>query len=68
MIELKIKCESVEEARVYLNAQQYHNLISDLCMSICNAQKHGTDADLISVANRFYPDLWSAVNNSEGAY
>lgn len=68
MIELKIKCESVEEARVYLNGPQYHNLISDLCMSIRNAQKHGTENDLIRIVASFYPDLASAVNNSEGPY
>ena len=68
MIELKIKCESLEEARVYLNAQQYHNLISDLCMSIRNAQKHGTEHELIRIVNGFYPDLAKAMDNSEGAY
>jgi hypothetical protein len=68
MIELKIKCESVEEARVYLNGPQYHNLISDLHQSIRNAQKHGTEHDLIRVISSFYPDLAKAMDNSEGAY
>ena len=68
MIKLEIQCESPEEARIYLNAPQYHNLISDLCMSIRNAQKHGNETDFVMLANSFYPDLFKAMDNSEGAY
>jgi hypothetical protein len=68
MLELKIQCESADEARVYLNAHQYHNLLSDLMTAFRNAQKHGTDADVVRVVTNFYPDICNAVDNSTGAY
>jgi len=68
MIKLEISCESADEARVYLNAAQYHNLISDMCQAFRNAQKHGTDADVLQVVANFYPDLCTATENSTGAY
>jgi hypothetical protein len=68
MLELKIQCDSADEARVYLNAHQYHNLLSDLMTAFRNAQKHGTDSDVLRVVANFYPDLCNAVDNSTGAY
>jgi hypothetical protein len=68
MLELNIKCESLEEARVYLNAQQYLNLISDLCAELRNARKHGTDETVVKVVDNFMTDLMAAVDNSDGAY
>jgi hypothetical protein len=68
MLELNIKCESLEEARVYLNAHQYLNLISDLCAELRNARKHGTDETVVKVVDNFMSDLMQAVDNSEGAY
>lgn len=68
MLKLEIACESHDEARVYLNAHQYHNLLSDLMNAIRSAQKHGSDKDLLFQINHFYPDICKAVDNSMGAY
>jgi len=68
MLELKIKCESPEEARVYLNALQYHSLISDMYIGLRNARKQGTDADVVMFVDNYMDDLYKAIENSEGAY
>ena len=68
MLELNIKCESLEEARVYLNAPQYHNLISDMYSGLRSARKHGTDADVIMFVDNCLDGLYKAVENSGGAY
>lgn len=68
MLELNIKCESIDEARVYLNAQQYLNLIDDFYNALRSARKHGTDQDVIKVVAQFYPEMCSAIDNSTGAY
>jgi hypothetical protein len=68
MLELKIKCESPEEARVYLNAHQYLNLLSDFYAAVRNAKKHGTDQDVLKTVDMFEHDFISAIDNSEGAY
>jgi hypothetical protein len=68
MLELKINCESHDEARVYLNAHQYLNLISDLYAALRNARKHGTDEDVLRITDSYMPDLCQAIDNSEGAY
>lgn len=68
MLELKICCESPEEARVYLNAHQYHNLISDMYAGLRNARKHGTDADVVMFVDNYLDDLYKAIENSQGAY
>ena len=68
MITLTLNCESNDEARVYLNAPQYHNLLSDLYAALRSAQKHGTTVNLLQTVNRFMPELANAVDNSQGAY
>jgi hypothetical protein len=68
MLELNIKCESLEEARVYLNATNYVSLLQDLHTALRNAYKHGTDEDVLKLVENFYPDIISAVDHSEGAY
>ncbi len=68
MLELKIQCESAEEARVYLNAQQYLNLIDDLYNALRSARKHGEDSDVIGIVDNFMPELCNAIDNSGGAY
>ncbi len=67
MLQLKINCDSTEEARVYLNAQQYLNLISDLTEALRQATKHGTDASVLRVVENFMPDLLNA-SNTDGPY
>jgi hypothetical protein len=68
MLELNIKCESVEQAQMYLNGPQYHNLISDLYQSLHSAQKHGTEQDVLQAVKIFYPDLCKAFDHHQGAY
>lgn len=68
MLELNIKCESLEEARVVLNAQQYLALIDDFYSALHRARKHGEDADVLKAVEQFYPDMCSAIDNSTGAY
>ena len=68
MLELNIKCESLEEARVYLNANNYVSLLQDLHTNLRQAYKHGTDADVLKVVENFYPDIITAIDHSEGAY
>jgi hypothetical protein len=68
MITLTINCENEDQARVYLNALQYHNLIGDLYQALRSAEKHGTEADVLKVVKNFKPDLIKAIDNHEGAY
>ena len=68
MLELNIKCESPEEARIYLNAPQYLALLQDLRESLRGAYKHGEDSDVLKAVECFYPDIISACDHSEGAY
>jgi hypothetical protein len=68
MLELNIKCESAEDARIYLNAPQYLALLQDLRESLRGAYKHGGDSDVLKAVENFYPDIISACDHSEGAY
>lgn len=68
MLELNLKCESIEEARVYLNAPQYLALIDDFFNALRSARKHGTDADVLKTVEQFYPEMCNAIDNSTGAY
>ena len=68
MLELNIKCESHDEARVYLNAHQYLNLLSDFAEAIRASKKHGTYKDVLNKVDSFYPEICKAVENSLGAY
>lgn len=68
MIELNLKCDSVEQARIYLNANNYLNLLYDLNTALRNAQKHGTDADVVRIVNSFMQDILQACDHAEGAY
>lgn len=68
MLELKINCEDVQEAQVYLNAFSYLNLITDLDAALRLARKHGTPADVLKVFDNFMSDLSSAAEHHTGAY
>jgi len=68
MLELKITCQSHDEARVYLNAHQYHNLLSDLLNALRNARKYEDTGMIVKVVDGFYSDIQNAVDNSLGAY
>ena len=68
MIELVIKCESLEEASTYLSAQQYLNLLQDFYSALRNSRKHGSDADVLKTVDMFMPDLIAAISHNEVAY
>lgn len=68
MLELKISCENADEARMYLNAPQYHSLIYDLYNALRRATKHGTEADILEQVRNFLPDLSNAADNQTGPY
>ena len=68
MLELKINCQDVDEARIYLNAHQYHNLLSDLYQALRTAQKHGTDGDVLKQVDSYIPDLATALDHHTGPY
>jgi nitrate/nitrite-specific signal transduction histidine kinase len=68
MLELKIQCDTAEDARIYLNAQQYHNLLDDLRNALRNAYKHGDEADALKVLQNFYPDIIAACDHHAGPY
>lgn len=68
MLELKLQCDDVDQARIYLNAQQYHNLLCDLYNALRGARKHGTDADVLFQIEHFMPDLAAAFDHHTGPY
>lgn len=68
MLELKIKCDTLEEARVYLNAPNYLSLLQDLRQNLRDAKKHGTDAYVLHVVDNFLPDIAQACDHNDGAY
>lgn len=68
MLELKIQCETAEDARIYLNAHQYLNLLDDLRNALRNAYKHGDDKDALKVLENFYTDITAACDNHQGPY
>lgn len=68
MLELKIACENAEDARIYLNAHQYHNLLDDLRNALRNAYKHGDDKDAVKVLQNFYNDITAACDHHQGPY
>ena len=68
MLELKIQCESADEARMYLNAQQYYNLLDDLRNALRTAYKHGDDKDALKVLADFYTEITTACDNHQGPY
>ena len=68
MLELKIQCDTAEDARIYLNAPQYHNLLDDLRNALRNAYKHGDDKDALVVLQNFYTDITAACDSHQGPY
>lgn len=68
MLELNIKCDTIDEARVYLNAPQYLNLIDDFYNALRSALKHGSDVDVLKQVELFMPDLQAAIDNNQGPY
>jgi hypothetical protein len=68
MLELKIQCQDADEARMYLNAPQYYNLLEDFRNAIRNAYKHGDDKDALKVLGDFYTDITAACDHHGGPY
>lgn len=53
---------------MYLNAQQYYNLLDDFRNAIRNAYKHGDDKDALKVLADFYTEITAACDNHQGPY
>lgn len=73
MLELNIKCEDADQARIYLNAPQYHNLLSDLYNELHKAKKYSESPalevlEVNRVLNIFYDDLVTVVEHHLGPY
>jgi 3-hydroxyisobutyrate dehydrogenase-like beta-hydroxyacid dehydrogenase len=68
MLELKITCDTIDEVNIYTNAVSLHNLLGDLRTALRNAQKHGTDADVVRVVQNFFPDITAACDHCQGPY
>ena len=68
MLELKIQCQDADEARIYLNAPQYLNLLDDFRNAIRNAYKHGDDKDALKVLSDFYTEITAACDHNQGPY
>ena len=68
MLELNIKCDTIDEARVYLNAPQYLNLLDDFYNALRSARKHGNDVDVLKQVDAYMNELRAAIDNSQGAY
>lgn len=66
MIKLEIVCEDADEARLILNAQQYHNLIYDFTNQIRSARKH--DGDVDKVIDTFIESFYTALDHHQGPY
>ena len=68
MIEITLKCETLEEARTYLNAPNYLNLIQDFYEAVRAARKHGTDEDVLFQIKNYFAEFATACEHSNGAY
>ena len=68
MLELNIKCESIEDAQIYLNAHSYLHLLTDLHQALRTARKHGSPADVVKVFDNYMPELDRTVEHHTGAY
>lgn len=66
MIKLEITCEDVDEARLILNARQYHSLITDFVNKIRLARKH--DGDVVKTIDIFINDFYTASDHHLGPY
>ena len=67
MFDITIKCETAEQARIFINAPQYFALLDDIYQAVRQCQKHG-DGDLDKVLENFLPEICHAIDNSTGAY
>lgn len=69
MIKLEITCESAEEARIYINAPQLQNLVTDFFHVIRNSRKHvGTEQDIFKLVETYFNEFAVASNHPEGPY
>lgn len=68
MLELKIQCADSDEARIYLNAPQYLNLIDDFYNAVRMARKHGSDKDVLYQVDSFLPCFAQATEHNTGPY
>ena len=65
-IRLEIECETEDDARLYLNAVHYHNLITDIANALRTANKHGGDVQ--KTMQVFESALYAAGEHHLGPY
>lgn len=66
MLKLEFTCETDEEARIYLNAKEFHNLCHDFYNAIKYANKH--NGNIQHVVETFYEEFQKAAFANEGVY
>lgn len=66
MLELKIQCEDADQARIYLAAINYHNLITDFHQALRSAEKH--DGNVLQIIQAFRSDFAACATSHEGPY
>lgn len=66
MIKLEITCENVDEARLILNAQQYHSLICDFISQVKRSRE--CEEDINKVIDIFIGDFCIATEHHRGPY
>jgi hypothetical protein len=65
-IQLIIECDDKNEANIYLNAQQYLNLLSDIQSQIRNCLKH--EQNMNDTLNSIYKDICQCTEHHLGPY
>jgi len=68
MIVLNITCENHEQAAVYLNANNYLNLLLDMSNALRRAEKSGSLSDFVETARSFTDEIHKATEHHTGAY
>ena len=65
-IQLTINCETKDEATMYLNAQQYLNLLSDIQSQIRDCLKY--EQNMNTTLNSIYKDVCQCTEHHLGPY
>jgi hypothetical protein len=65
-IQITIKCEDKNEANIYLNAQQYLNLLSDIQSQIRDCLKY--EQNMNDTLNSIYKDVCQCTEHHLGPY
>jgi len=65
-IQITIECENKNEANIYLNAQQYLNLLSDIQTQIRDCLKY--ENNMNDTLNSIYKDVCQCTEHHLGPY